>query len=453
MAIEPHLHVLGYDPKTIHRLNACSYQASAIVSFKEYQYAAFYTTKDSDTVVPRFVTLARRRMMLSDWEMFSFMDYKQETDDGHNTISIGVCKADGTIHVSFDHHANVLKYRVSIVGLALSPDKYEWSAKHFSTISNSLGKQQDAEHQVDAIYTQVTYPQFVSAGDELLLEYRTGKAGAGSDVLWRYDPRTLSFNFIGVYLIGRGCNPYINGISFESSTNKLHVSWTNRLFFEYEGHDDPSSTDHQVQAGPNGPENNQDLCYSTSLDMGRTWYTRSNEPKVVSSNEPSSGLLSTDPDLVAVPIPKNSGIMNQESQCLDSRGVFHVLNRENISGIERWMHYFRPADSSHWMKFLLPNYNPTPTGPRGSIACHPRSKDVFFVLPSNHAPSLHIMRASSHGLDWTYTQYWTGDGFQGEPLIDHYALESHDLLSIFTTQLSSDALPSPQVVVLDFHVV
>ena len=29
-----------------------------------------------------------------------FRDYKQTQDNGHNTISVGVCKGDGTIHVA-----------------------------------------------------------------------------------------------------------------------------------------------------------------------------------------------------------------------------------------------------------------------------------------------------------------------------------------------------------------
>jgi hypothetical protein len=35
-----------------------------------------------------------------------FDDYEQRSDDGHNTISVGVCKGDGTVHVAFDHHCD-----------------------------------------------------------------------------------------------------------------------------------------------------------------------------------------------------------------------------------------------------------------------------------------------------------------------------------------------------------
>lgn len=38
--------------------------------------------------------------------MLSFSDYEQLVDDGHNTISIGVCRGDGSIHLAFDHHCD-----------------------------------------------------------------------------------------------------------------------------------------------------------------------------------------------------------------------------------------------------------------------------------------------------------------------------------------------------------
>ena len=104
--------ILGPDPPTVNRLNACSYQQSALTTYQNYQYAVFYTPKSKialpDATTPRYVNLSRRAISpkLGSWETLTFTDYEQTTDDGHNTISMGISHGDGTIHLSFDHHCD-----------------------------------------------------------------------------------------------------------------------------------------------------------------------------------------------------------------------------------------------------------------------------------------------------------------------------------------------------------
>lgn len=86
------------------------------------------------------------------------MDYNQTEDDGHDVYAssmyhlytltdkvisrqihsmvIGVAPSDGTIHLSFDHHDNELKYRVSQPGVASSPNSTNttWTAELFGPI-------------------------------------------------------------------------------------------------------------------------------------------------------------------------------------------------------------------------------------------------------------------------------------------------------------------------------
>lgn len=459
-ASEPLLHFLGTDPRADHRVNAWSYQASGIISWNNYQYVAYYMSKKRDRSSPRLVTLSRRCLSPEGnhtWESFSFEDYEQTTDDGHNTISIGICRADGTIHVSFDHHADSLKYRRSIAGVATSPLSHSWSVELFSGIQNNLCPQQDGEGLYN-LFREVSYPRFVTAGNQLLLEYRIGKAGAGSDVMWKYIPSSSTFLFLGIYLIGIGCNPYPNGLSYDETAGLLHVSWTNRHFVEYEGHDDPTSTVHQAQAGPNGPENNQDLCYAVSSDLGTTWQpSMTADPSTVrhlTANGLESGLVSTNSDLVAVTIPRNSGIINQESQCVDTSGGLHVLNRDNTSGTEEWKHYHLAANSSQWTTKSIPLYKPTTTGPRGSIAFHPGTNSLFFALPSNlDDERLHVIQGllDAKGTVSEYKHFWSFERFDGEPLIDEYGLQQYNILSIFTTRPpQAYASEKTQVVVIDF---
>lgn len=163
----PSTTALGDDPNTTHRLNACAYQQSAITTSGNIQYVAFYASwEGSDS---RRVTIARHdvRDPSSDWQFLTFADYNQTTDDGHNTISIGICAGDGTIHVSFDHHCDALKYRISRPGLAADPSESSWTASNFSPVLDHLP---GCDGMLD-----VTYPRFIPAERDMYFECRIGK--------------------------------------------------------------------------------------------------------------------------------------------------------------------------------------------------------------------------------------------------------------------------------------
>lgn len=108
----PRLSDLAEDPRSkVHRINANSFQQNVITTINEWQYAVYYTEeqKNADSRVC-YVNLARRAVQGPKegkaWDKLTFRDYEQTADDGHNTISVGVCKGDGTIHFAFDHHCD-----------------------------------------------------------------------------------------------------------------------------------------------------------------------------------------------------------------------------------------------------------------------------------------------------------------------------------------------------------
>jgi hypothetical protein len=104
--------ILARDARREHRINSNSFQQNALISWQGFQYACFYSNKD-DAVFggPLLVNIARRRLTLAEnvWETLTFLDYEQTVDDGHNTISMGICSGDGTIHISWDHHCDRLE--------------------------------------------------------------------------------------------------------------------------------------------------------------------------------------------------------------------------------------------------------------------------------------------------------------------------------------------------------
>ncbi|PYH43000.1 uncharacterized protein BP01DRAFT_345702 [Aspergillus saccharolyticus JOP 1030-1] len=444
--LTPHISILTLDPNTTHRLNACAYQQSALTTLANTQYAAFYTpTADPST---RWVTLARRTLQSSQWHHLTFTDYPQRTDDGHNTISIGICAGDGTIHVAFDHHCDELHYRISRAGLAYDARAASWTAASFGGVQSHLPGW--------VALIDVTYPRFVSAGRKLLFECRIGRAGAGSEALYLYTPRTYTPHTTpqSLYLHGDHCNPYPNGLSFHAPTNTLHLTWTNRHFVAYDGATDAASTAHKAQAGPNGPENNEGLYYISAVlaeepdgrTVGIEWKDLQGESLMSASfaqitpigEVNGAGLDSQDPRLRVRDIPRGSGIMNQEGQFVDPRGGVHVLNRENTRGREAWVYYsFGPTG---WESWPVEGVSPTETGRRGKVVwC---AGVVWLVLPENEREEMVLGR----WVDQKFVVVWRGAGVTGEPLVDEVAL-LQDVLSFLALRVVGDGR---EVVVLDF---
>jgi BNR repeat-containing family member len=114
MLEDPVISVLGRDPTRKHRINSNSFQQNAITSINGWQYAALFTDEiKEDRKDGCYLNLARRQLARAGvtdtagaWQAILFEDYLQTVDDGHNTISIGVCRGDGTIHIAFDHHCD-----------------------------------------------------------------------------------------------------------------------------------------------------------------------------------------------------------------------------------------------------------------------------------------------------------------------------------------------------------
>lgn len=146
----PRISTLGKDATyRANRLNGVSYQEDALTTFNNWQYAIYYSNiilpfpaanvveneSDNGSVtaaaaaaahqaesaepplrpLPLYIHLARRplttdrgeqALQQTPWETLVFDDYAQTTDDGHNTAQLGICRGDGSVHLSFDHHCD-----------------------------------------------------------------------------------------------------------------------------------------------------------------------------------------------------------------------------------------------------------------------------------------------------------------------------------------------------------
>jgi hypothetical protein len=397
-------------------LNGESFQQDGIVSYKGYQYAAFWNSS-------RHVVVARRVLPSGIWSSFEFTDYSLALDDAHNTISLGICPGDGTLHLSFDHHSNNLHYRKSVAGLATNPSAATWAASSFSAVTSSLVG--------STTVALVTYPRFVTepGGSKMLFEARLGSSGSGDEYLWEYDATTHTWTSLGMYVYGTGdsINAYPHGLSYTRGGSRLHMSWCWR--------ETPDAS------------TNHDLLYIYSDDHGRTW--KNNGGTAVATTG-SSYASKNSAGIKVWTINQNRGLINQEHMAVDATGRVHVLlshmpdaqaddaTFDSARTKSQFFDYWRDT-SGTWSRTAMGF--PVVANFRGKLAIS-SSNNVYAVLPD-----LRIAAASaaSSFASWTVLANADSGRFFSDPLIDTARLASEDKLTVFYPQKNS-----PNIYVLDY---
>lgn len=378
-------------------MNGESFQQDGITTFNGWQYTAWWDQ-------PGYVNLARRATAAASWQTIRLTDYRTTSTDSHNTISVGISGQDGSIHLSFDMHSSLLKYRKSIAGLATSPSTANWAPASFGAVSNSLGGQR---------LSQATYPRFFRSPDGVLqLCIRTGASGAGDLVLFAY--RDGAWKYLGQFLNGARAdnNAYLFGIEYDNTgldtSDLLHATWT-------------------VRETPNA-STNHDIYYAYSKDQGRTW--RNNAGNVVATTG-SNPLVANSSGLRVVGIGQNRGLMNQESQVVDKAGNVHVLashmapsasSDSNFDSARRksvLVHYWREKPTKAWKRQVL-SYTGVMT--RADIGVD--GADNLYIAAGNSSSrrlSVYTASKASGWTDWT-NRYTSSVEYYSDPLLDHSRL-------------------------------
>ena len=389
-------------------LNGEAFQQDGLVTFAGQQYAAFWNAS-------HHVVLARRTLPSGAWQTLEFTDYTNTEGDAHNTISIGICAGDGTLHLAFDHHGSDLHYRRSLPGLLSEPSTAAWSTASFSAVGNRL--------VANTAVTLVTYPRFVSepGGKKMLFDTRIGGSGSGDEYLWEYDSQSHAWQAIGMYIFGSGdsINAYLHGLSYGKNGTRLHAAWCWR--------ETPDAN------------TNHELIYAYSDDNGRTW--KNNAGATVATSG-TSYITRSSPGIGVWAIKQNRGLINQEHLAVDADGRVHVLlshmpdaqaddaNFDSSRSKSQSFHYFRNA-TGIWTRRAL--NAPVIANFRGKLAVA-ASGNLYAVLPN-----LRIAGASvaSNFSDWSILDSSDAGKFFSDPLIDTSRLLSEDKLTVFAPQKSS----------------
>jgi hypothetical protein len=415
-------------------INGLSFQQDAVATHGEYQYVGYYGGK-------RQVCMARRKLPAGNWQIIRFKDYEFRSNDAHNTISIGICPRDGTIHLAFDHHGHPLHYRVSQRGAATMPEAVKWDASLFGPVASELEKGKSI---------RITYPRFWQTQDRgLQFCYRRGGSGNGDRMLVDYDPSKGVWVNTRQIDSGRGlfrdamgkstsrCS-YPNGYDY-GPLGRLHATWVWR--------------EHSQGA-------NHDLVYAYSEDLGKTWLNNAGKEL-----EGPPGVSS--PGVTVVHIPRNLGLMNTHSQAVDSHGRIHVVmwhcsleslvaanskpgeHRWGPPAARRYHHYWRD-ENGKWEHTELPGV----AGNRPKIFTD-RKDNVYMIFRNAdlflHSGDLVIAAASaiSKWTDWKMIHTEKGP-FVNEMLHDPYRWKMNGILSVMVQGAPEKAHDATSLRILDF---
>lgn len=414
-------------------VNNESFQQDAILTHAGHQYTAWYTGDRSAVV-------ARRRLPAGAWEK-AVLPHKLTVDDAHNVISLGISPTDGRLHIAMDTHNTPVFYVKSAAGLVSEPATHAWTPSQFGPVQRGL----------DGVELGgISYPRFLLTPERRLqFAYRTGGSGNGTKELAEYDGTT--WRKLGKWSSATGAWTAPNGVT--STTRNLYL---HGLTYGPGGRLHAAFTWREGNAGvlcnPGGLTNH-DTGYVYSDDRGRTWRDSKGQLAGTTGNSP----IAVSPNLVVDPLDPNHGLMNQESQAIDSTGEPHVVISyvpgrftqcvtNYAADRTRWartFHVFRGANGS-WTKREVP-VPPNATG-RTRIVFD-RADNAYLVMPFGRIVSA---SKASGWTDWTLVFDRPSMNAFGEVNVDYSRLPGEGVLSVLYQQRSTGTTPSP-IRVADFR--
>ncbi|WP_369230303.1 BNR repeat-containing protein [Streptomyces sp. R21] len=414
-------------------VNNNSFQKNGLLTYKGYQYAAWYTTDRSAVV-------ARRAVGATSWSKVT-LAHQLKSDDSHNVISMGVSKTDGRLHLNMDSHSDGFFYVKSVAGLL--DNAPAWTSSVFGAVQTSLDGL--------ALTSQFTYPQFVSTPEgKLQLSYRVAISGNGRNALAEYDGSTWTAlgewsSSTGTYTSEHGSstarNMYLHGIDYDKN-GRLHSFFTWR---EQNG---------AVMCNGGGITNH-DTGYVYSTDRGRTWHNDAGT--LVGTTGGSDKVAVTDAGLVVDALNPDHSLMNQESQTTDSAGLPHAIisyvpgrfgqcttNYVTDRTVNGRAFHLRKNASGTWQKTEIPIA--LNSSQRTKLVLD-KYDNAYAILPFGRIAA--ASKSSGH-TDWKLLYDGSGLNAFGEVVIDETRIAQDGVLSVMYQEKSSGTTPSA-LHVIDFR--
>ncbi|MEO8253670.1 MAG: BNR repeat-containing protein [Flavobacterium sp.] len=267
---------LGWSNNSV---NTVIFRNSALTTFKNVQYTAYYNPEG-------MMVLAKRKVHAKKWEVV-ITPYSGNVKDAHNDISIAI-DSEGYLHVSWDHHDTHLRY-----------------ARGKAPFSLELGEEIPMTGTDEA---KVTYPEFHNLPTgKLLFCYRSGASGKGNMIMKSYDVKTQKWTSLQNNLID-GENQRSAYWQICVGEKGIYISWVWRESWDV-------STNH-------------DICYAFSPDGGKTWQKSTGEKY----NLPITKTTAEH----AWNVPQNSSLINQTAMTVDAQGNPYITTYWNNDEIPQY---------------------------------------------------------------------------------------------------------------------
>ncbi|MFB7334435.1 BNR repeat-containing protein [Streptomyces adustus] len=408
-------------------VNNNAFQKNGLLTYKGYQYAAWYTAT-------RNAVVARRALGATGWSTIT-LSHQLKSDDSHNVISLGVSRTDGRLHLNMDSHSDGFFYVKSVAGLLDNPASTAWTAAVLGSVQTTLDGL--------ALTSQFTYPQFIATPEgRLQLGYRAGVSGNGRNALAEYDGSAWTAlgewtSATGTYTSEHGSstarNMYLHGIDYDTG-GRLHSFFTWR-------------EQNSAVMCNSGGITNHDTGYVYSTDRGRTW--RNDAGTLVATTGGSDVVAVTDSGLVVDALNPDHSLMNQESQATDSAGLPHAIisyvpgrfgqcttNYVTDRTANGRAFHLRKNASGGWQKTEIPVA--LNSSQRTKLVLD-KYDNAYAVLPYGRIAG--ASRSSGY-TDWTLLYDAAALNAFGEVVIDEWRVKADNVLSFMYQEKSSGTTPS-----------
>ena len=217
--------VAATDGLGLYEHNTFSSIDKAIVTYNNSQYITYIKSNGR-------VIVGTRTLPIGAWSLYDTGHTIEDLTDAHHTSSIGV-DCDGYIHICYDEHGDVLRYRRS------------------NDSENINGF--TAYSMTGANESQVAYPRFFMSNDTLFFAYRQGDSTTGDLYLNKYNNTTQTWSKLQhEWIDGGGKSIYMDNVA-TAPNGDLHVSFAWRTY----------------NVGQNIRHANYTHAYSN--DSGETW--------------------------------------------------------------------------------------------------------------------------------------------------------------------------------------
>lgn len=261
--------------------------------------------------------------------------------ESHNTIAVGICPLDGTIHLLYDMHSygpnrpsdgslkdDYFRYQVSVKNAATVPDE-AFSKDLFGDKRLYLKEGED--------YTYLTYPFFHrNEKEELFVRIRRGGHNNGKYMLAKYDGETWSpfwdFNVLDAGSLGHPHDWGLYGdLKFENG--KLRAGFETRLAIE----DDKFKYN-----------NGFHYAYSDDPEGRGAWFTHDDAPVELPIVDPTPLKFFESGDVFETDEPNSVFISQGPDWTVTEDDSIHFVNDIKFKNEQKNIHAFKKAQDSEF---------------------------------------------------------------------------------------------------------